>query len=556
MRNFVLVAILLSMGLFIFTNIFGLQNEHRYIKERPTTGISEVATEYDLISYQDKILCKNISKKLGISYPGILTIGHLADEYISNNVPKDIDSTGYVFQNNIPINPKEFKKLLDKIHQTEYVVFNPKSLKYHKLDCKFAQEMKGYKILEKSKLSQDVTPCKFCHKTNIKHSNKTIPTPSLEYKTNGIKAFLTDYTTNIYPTKECSSNICKELVTQINNAQSSIDMALYGYEKIPAIDFALTNAINRGVKIRLVYDINSKNENIYPDTKYLANIVQNSKCDVAPDDYENKSKYTNALMHNKFYVFDNKTVLTGSANLGSHDMCSFNSNSVIEINSPEIAQIYTQEFEQMYNNKFHKIKEKIEKPTNIQCGKTSIKICFSPKDNIAQTVIVPLINNAQKYIYMPTFLITNKSITNALIQARKRGVEIKIIVDAVNAKSKSSTHKILRENGILVKTENYAGKLHSKSIIIDDKYTIIGSMNFSHSGNYSNDENIVLITNENIAIFYKKFFEYLWAKIDTYWQTHDVSAESIYSIGSCCDGIDNDYDGLIDKEDPACCSKR
>ena len=56
MRNFVLVAILLSMGLFIFANIFGLQNEHRYIKERPTTGISEVATEYDLISYQDKTL--------------------------------------------------------------------------------------------------------------------------------------------------------------------------------------------------------------------------------------------------------------------------------------------------------------------------------------------------------------------------------------------------------------------------------------------------------------------------------------------------------------------
>ena len=32
-----------------------------------------------------------------------------------------------------------------------------------------------------------------------------------------------------------------------------------------------------------------------------------------------------------------------------------------------------------------------------------------------------------------------------------------------------------------VKTENLAGKLHSKSMIIDDLYTIVGSMNFSKS---------------------------------------------------------------------------
>ena len=39
--------------------------------------------------------------------------------------------------------------------------------------------------------------------------------------------------------------------------------------------------------------------------------------------------------------------------------------------------------------------------------------------------------------------------------------------------------KLLEEYGIAIKTENYAGKMHSKSMIVDDKYTIIGSMNFS-----------------------------------------------------------------------------
>ena len=107
-----------------------------------------------------------------------------------------------------------------------------------------------------------------------------------------------------------------------------------------------------------------------------------------------------------------------------------------------------------------------------------------------------------------------------------------------------------------VKTENYAGKLHSKSIIIDDKYTIIGSMNFSKSGQYKNDENVVILESKQIAVFYKNFFNYLWHRINKYWLTHDVSAESIYSIGSCSDGIDNDYDGKTDTEDEGCRPKK
>ena len=46
----------------------------------------------------------------------------------------------------------------------------------------------------------------------------------------------------------------------------------------------------------------------------------------------------------------------------------------------------------------------------------------------------------------------------------------------------------MRNAKIPVKVENYAGKVHSKSIIIDDKYIVAGSMNFSNSGENRNDE--------------------------------------------------------------------
>ena len=89
-------------------------------------------------------------------------------------------------------------------------------------------------------------------------------------------------------------------------------------------------------------------------------------------------------------------------------------------------------------------------------------------------------------------------------------------------------------------------------MIVDDKYTIIGSMNFSNSGENKNDENIVLIEDPEIAKFYKDFFLYQWNKIDDKWLYKNVRAESKESLGSCYDGLDNNYDGLTDLEDPAC----
>ena len=94
--------------------------------------------------------------------------------------------------------------------------------------------------------------------------------------------------------------------------------------------------------------------------------------------------------------------------------------------------------------------------------------------------------------------------------------------------------------------------MKESSIIIDDKYTIIGSMNFSKSGEHKNDENTLIIVDRGVAKFYKRFFLYQWNRISNFWLTHDVSAESVYSIGSCSDGIDNDYDGKTDLQDDGC----
>ena len=94
--------------------------------------------------------------------------------------------------------------------------------------------------------------------------------------------------------------------------------------------------------------------------------------------------------------------------------------------------------------------------------------------------------------------------------------------------------------------------MHSKSVIIDDRYLVLGSMNLSYSGNSRNDENVLLIENTTLAKYYKNFFEYVWKKIPDIWLTKNALGESHDSLGSCFDGIDNDFDEKTDSEDPAC----
>ena len=326
-------------------------------------------------------------------------------------------------------------------------------------------------------------------------------------------------------------------MTSINNAKSSIDIAIYGYTTTHEIENALKNALLRGVKIRLVYDTDAAGGNIYPNTKEFIKLF----------DTKTNDKNSPFTMHNKFYIFDNQKVITGSANLSHTDMSGYNSNCIISIHSKDIANFYKQEFEQMYRGKFHQ-----DKISNGTKSVGNIKIFFSPQDKTIKNGVLPLIRNAEKYIYIPTFVITEQRIVDEIIAAKKRGVEIKIILDALSASNKHSKHEILRQAGIALKTENYAGKMHSKTILIDDKYTLVGSMNFSNSGEYRNDENSLIIEDSELTKYYKNFFLYQWGKIPDKWLLKSVKAESWDSIGSCEDGIDNDYDGKTDSADSNC----
>ncbi len=470
-----------------------------------------------------------------------------ADIYINKQSYKEkLLNSGLGFVNKTPVDDINFKNKLAKARKFNLVILNHKSNKFHTLDCKYGTIAHDAIIIPRKQIPNDAKPCKFCHIDNKSHQSlKTkehfIPDYPLLISNGSIKMFLTDHSTTLKPDRKCNSPACKEVLNRINSAQNSIDIALYGYDNIPDITNALENAKKRGVKLRIVYDISTKS--YYPETSKLLSLA----AEISGDSPK-------VLMHNKFMIFDNKSLITGSMNFSSTGFSGFNTNCIFFINSQEIANIYTEEFNQMLSGKFS-IMKTANSRKSIKLGKTVVTPLFSPKDKIITNNIIPLIESSKNYIYIPAFIITHDALTNSLIRAKHRGVDVKIILDATNTSGSRNKLKVLRMSGIPVKVENYAGKVHSKSIIVDDKYIIAGSMNFSNSGENKNDENVLIVEDERLARHYKGFFEYLWKKIPDKYLKQGVRAEGKYSIGSCTDGVDNNFDGKVDKEDAGCKTK-
>ena len=418
-------------------------------------------------------------------------------------------------------NLDKVKSNAKKANKLDLVVLNKKNGKYHKTSCEYGWMASQQELINKPHIKYSTASCcypqKQKSKKNIgfiqKHKEKFF-LKKMENKK--IELFFVNPVNKKHPINKSINDVSKSLEALINNAEYSIDIAAYGFSGQDRIVNALKRAKARGVIIRGVVD--DYGTSLYPDTKKMIDEFY-FKTDVfvpiAQRQFDEAfTRSQSALMHNKFVIVDNKYLWTGSTNITDNCM-TFNANNSVVIYSPEIVQIYEKEFSQMYNdNKFHVLKNIIPNKSNIQINsKTSISVLFSPVDKAISKGVLPQIKKSNKSIYISMFYLTNYWITDALIDAHNRGVDVKIIADATLIKEPKAQILRLRNAGIPVKIENWKGKMHQKSAVFDCEYTIVASTNWTGASEYANDENMLIIKNSDIAKKQTKEFYRLWNSI-------------------------------------------
>lgn len=415
----------------------------------------------------------------------------------------------------------KIKKNAQKASSLNLVLLNKKNGKYHKPTCEYGLMSSDVELIKKPFLKYHGAGC--CFENSVKNNHKyKIYNGKFkpDVKEEHVELYFLSPLKQKNPENSCKSEACKALLYNIDHSTKSIDFAIYGIDKQDKIFDAIVNAQKRGVRVRWVTDMTEHNKNIYSDTCKLMQLITTVKNDYDSaeskniPDYKYKLAHQGAIMHNKFFIFDDKKVFTGSANISSTCLSGFNSNVSVVIDSKEVASVYKQEFEQMYSGKFHTDKKAISNNENIKIDNINLSVYFSPANKITTSKIIPIIKQAQYYIYVPAFYLTHYFISKELIEAKKRGIDVKIIVDQTSVEGKYVNLSAFKKASVPIKVENWSGKMHMKSMIIDDNILIIGSMNFTKQGEMKNDENTLVIKNAPILTkAYKKHFLKLWNSI-------------------------------------------
>ena len=136
-------------------------------------------------------------------------------------------------------------------------------------------------------------------------------------------------------------------------------------------------------------------------------------------------------------------------------------------------------------------------------------VCFSKPDNCS-SIIIRLIDSAERYVYVAIYSFTLDNIGDALIRAKNRGVDVKVVIEKDQAGIQGSEYERLLNAGVDVRLDGNPYLMHHKFMIVDGKIVVTGSYNWSYSAEERNDENLVVILSPSIAKLYEDEFNRIW----------------------------------------------
>ncbi|MBE9046255.1 DUF1669 domain-containing protein [Pleurocapsales cyanobacterium LEGE 10410] len=377
-------------------------------------------------------------------------------------------------------------------------------------------------------------------------------------------------------------NLEEVIINEIVAAKSTIDLAVQELN-LPLIAQALVKSQRSGVKVRVILDNNysrswselnqreikqlrQRDRQKYQQFVQLVDLDRDGNLSPTEfaqrdaliilrqagiptiDDTADGSKGS-GLMHHKFMVVDNQTVVTGSANFtisGIHgDINNLatrgNVNHLLKINNTALANLFTEEFNYMWgdggiDSKFG-LSKPWRSPKTITWENTEISLQFSPtsssKDWYSSTngLIGKAIDRAADSIELALFVFSEQEIVDILQQKHQQGVKISGVFDAGFAYRYYS--EVLDMLGVSLyrncraETDNNpwgqplntvgiaklppGDKLHHKFTLIDNQTVISGSQNWSEAANHSNDETLIIINNLTVAQHFEQEFQRLYS---------------------------------------------
>ena len=136
----------------------------------------------------------------------------------------------------------------------------------------------------------------------------------------------------------------------------------------------------------------------------------------------------------------------------------------------------------------------------VRASSPSIEVYFSPNGGCTNAVVRE-IGKAKTTIRMQAYALTSIPIAEALIEACKRDVDVRVCCDERSSNSESFQGNEIAHAGAAVWLDGQHPIAHSKTIVIDNDTVITGSFNWSAQAE-KNLENLLVIRDAKLAAQY------------------------------------------------------
>jgi len=105
------------------------------------------------------------------------------------------------------------------------------------------------------------------------------------------------------------------------------------------------------------------------------------------------------------------------------------------------------------------------------------------------------------------------ALLQSLVEVKSRGLDVRVLVDDETNASYRQTITYLLENNVPVRLDKSSGvTTHTKIVIVDGRYLIVGSHNWTESALSRNHEYSTLLKDSSHAQEADEYFETLWAE--------------------------------------------
>jgi phospholipase D len=131
----------------------------------------------------------------------------------------------------------------------------------------------------------------------------------------------------------------------------------------------------------------------------------------------------------------------------------------------------------------------------------AVSVCFAPEQDCARLVIAA-VERARHQILVTAYNLTSGAgIVEALVRARARGVDVRLIADKRTPCERNTGIAALADAGTPIWIDRTVPIAHAKTMVIDGTVTLMGSYNWTRNA-ARNSEDLNLVSSRMVAAAY------------------------------------------------------